>query len=482
MSYRPGVSVIPRTSPRPRSAPTDTGIWHVVGLAETGPADRALLVTSMADFERLYGPRQSYSVLYDALDLYFQEGGSRSYVSRVVGPAAAIGTKNLNDAGAAVALVAKATGPGAGSSNISIGVRTGVTAGTFIIYVVVNAVEVETSPDLLDNNAAVNWALSSNYIRLSLGASALDPAVATATALSAGNDDRNNITDANWLTALNNLSSDNGPGQVSAPGQTTNTRHLQLLTHAKDLRRVAILDAPDSATQATVTSAATAARAGGNGRYGAMFWPWLVTPGIAYGTSRSMPPSAFVAGNIARNDARDFGPSDPAAGDAGDSFYASDLTQPALTDPVRQQFNEASINVIRRMFGGVRTYGWRSIADPVGELDWRNFGSARLYMAIASSCAAIAEGFVFDKIDGQGKKIAEFNGALTGVCMGFYNSGDIYGLTPAEGFYVDTGNQVNTPTTLANDELRAIINVRMSPFAEYVQIEIVKRRIEEGVL
>lgn len=481
MSVRPGVSVIQRSTPPPRSAPTDTGLWHVVGLADAGPIVPTL-ISSMADYERIFGLRvTNYTLLYDALDMYFREGGSRAIVSRVVGPAATVGTKNLLDAGAAISLVASAIGPGAGSANISVGVRAGGAGGTFIVFVVVGGVEVETSPDLADVNAAVLWSSGSNYIRLTLGASQNDPAVVAAGVLSAGTDDRVNVVDAQWLVALDRLTADLGPGQVSAPGRTTSVGHTQLLAHAAANRRVAILDAPDTPTQATLTTAAAAARAG-NQRFGGMFGPWLSAPGTIAGTVRLIPPSALVAGKLAKNDAAGLGAAEPAAGDNGESAFATGLSQPAWSDTVRQTLNNAGINVIRSVFGAVRVYGWRSLVDAVADPEWVAFGSVRLYMAISANAASIAEGFLFDKIDGQGKKIAEFGGSLRGLLMDYYHNNDLYGITPDEAFYVDVGNQVNTPVRLAANELHAVLNVKMSPFGEFVQVEIVKRPITEGVV
>jgi hypothetical protein len=46
-------------------------------------------------------------------------------------------------------------------------------------------------------------------------------------------------------------------------------------------------------------------------------------------------------------------------------------------------------------------------------------------------------------------------------------------------FTVDTGPAVNTLQTLANLELHAACRVKMSPFAEWVQIQVVKRSITQ---
>jgi len=97
MTLRPGVQVQVLTTPPPRSSPTDTGVWFVTGTSDQGRIDAPILINSMSDFIRLLGPRTSYSVLYDALDVFFREGGGTAYVARVVGPTPVVAFRNLVD-------------------------------------------------------------------------------------------------------------------------------------------------------------------------------------------------------------------------------------------------------------------------------------------------------------------------------------------------------------------------------------------------
>jgi hypothetical protein len=473
---RPGVNVTLRPSPPTLGAPTDTGVWFVVGTSDAGPTVPTL-IDNMAAFTNIFGQRVSYSVLYDALDVYFREGGAHSYVKRVVGPAAITASLNLMDAAAAVSLLVSALGPGASGNNISTGVRGGQGSGTFVIFNVVGGVEVETSPDLVDQPTAILWAQNSQYIRLTAGPSANDPVVAAAAALAGGNDDRTNITDAQWQAALDSITSDFGPGQISAPGRTSDIGHQQLVDHAGKHQRVAILDAPDTSTIATLTASALGARVGSSSKFGAMFWPNLIVPGVVSGSTRSVPPSALISGLLGRNDGSGLGPDQAAAGDNGVSLFATGLSQPAMSDANRQTLNSSGIDVVRPLYGTIRNYGWRSLSDPVAESDWVNFGCARLYMSIAADAQAIAEGFIFDKLDGKNLTISLFNAALSGMLASYYNNGDLYGASAAEAFFVDTGAQVNTPTTIANHELHAVLNVKMSEFAEMIQIEVYKKPI-----
>jgi hypothetical protein len=431
----------------------------------------------MADYESIFGARVSYSILYDALDVYFHEGGNRAYVSRVVGPAAAVATLNLQDSAAATSLVVSALGPGAVTWEV--GVRAGLAANSFVIFTTDGTNEVEASPDMMTQGDAVAWGQGSQYIRVALGASSEVPAVAAAVALAGGDDDRANITDSDWQSALDHITTDYGIGQVSAPGRTSDLGHQQLLQHANDMRRVAILDAPNVASQGALITSSHACRVG-NQRYGGMFWPWLVVPGVVSGTTRVVPPSALVAGKSSGNDAAGLGPATPAAGVNGVSAFATGLTQdPTSLDT--ETLNDNGVDVVRQLYGTIRVYGWRSLVDPVQDPNWVNLGNVRLYMGIAGEGAAIAEQYLFTKIDGQGLTISSFNGALAAMLSRYYNNGDLYGPSAADAFFVDTGPTVNTPTTLANNELHAVLYVVMSPFAEYVVIEIYKRAVTEGV-
>jgi phage tail sheath protein FI len=484
MTLRPGVQVQVLTTPPPRSAPTDTGVWFVVGTADQGRADAPILLRSMSDFTRLLGARVSYSLLYDALDVFFREGGSAAYVARVVGPAAVIASRNLVDNVAAVSLVVKAIGPGSYGNSLKVAVVAAVAGGNYKVQVYDSTnTLLEDSGDLYTQADAVAWSANSQYVRITLGASSLIPVVGgtnVSAALSGGNDDRNNIVDANWLTALNLFTRDLGPGNVSAPGQTTTTRYQQLADHAAANNRVALLDGPDTATSSTVTSSATNAKTTGHGQYAAIFAPWVVVPGVSPGTTRTVPPSAMAAGLMAAVDASD-GPGTPAAGSKGVSRYATAVSQPAWDDTTRDTLNTAGVNVIRVLFGTPTLYGYRSLADPTTNPYWVPLGTVRYLMGLGARAWAVGQEFVFDEIDGQGHTISAYQGALVALCQVDWAAGEIYGATPGEAFNVDTGPGINTPTVLAGNELRAAISVRPSPMAELVTIQIVNVPITQEV-
>jgi phage tail sheath protein FI len=367
---RPGVEILSRAQPVPRTIPTATGPWFVVGITNKHPTSPGVsLIHSMTEYETVYGTRTTTAIpLYDAVDAFYREGGALLYVS-----------------------------------------------------------DLQASPTATD-----------------------------------------------WADALDLFTADLGPGQVSAPGSTEPTIPAALLDHAAATNRVALIDGPQTGDAAAMIAAADALTTEDNARYGALFSPGAVIPGVSPGTTRTVPWSAIEAGIIARNDLR-FTANEAAAGVNGVSQYALDLTA-RFTDQEYQDINAAGNNMARVRYGTIETYGYRSLAG-AGELpdsDWANFGNCRLNMQIVAQANAVGERYVFSQLDGRWVTINDFGSELAGMLVPFYQSGSLFGATADDAFNVNVGPSVNTPATIANGELHAVLQVRMSPFAELVVIEVVK--------
>jgi hypothetical protein len=424
---RPGVDVISRALPPPRSAPTDTGVAFVIGATEVGitpaPPDTAL-VRSLTEYVATFGDRGTGvgQATYDAAEVYFQEGGAKLYVSR---------TNPGTTAAAASFEMPSEEELGRMSRNEldALAAGLGVDTSTLATKADVVAVLGEVSP------------------------SVVDPTI---------------------QAALDALTKDLGPGQIFIADPTLAAvvdNQSALLAHALANNRVALLSCADG-DAASITTAGTALQTDANARYGALFAPSATVPGVVAGTTRTVPYAAVEAGIIARNDVS-YSPNQPAAGELGQSVFALDVAG-HYTDLEYQNLNDASVSMARLIYGGVRTYGYRSCVDPTAVPQWVMFGWARLNMGITAQAEAIGERYVFSQLDGRGHTLSEFGGELSAMLLGYYNEGSLYGATPEEAYYVDVGSSVNTPDTIANGELHAVISVRMSPDAEWVVIEVVK--------
>jgi hypothetical protein len=423
---RPGVDVISRALPPPRSAPTDTGVAFVIGetVAAMTPAPPDVgLVRSMTEYVATYGDRGTgpEQTTYDAADVYFREGGAKLYVAR--------------------------TNPGT------------VTAAAF---------EVPPEDELQKMSRAELDALATD---LGIEPTQFTTKAEVVAAL-AGASPR--VADPGITSALALMTKDLGPGQVFIADPVlaaTVDNQSALLAHALANNRVALLSCADG-TAAEIEAAATALNTDANARYGALFAPSAIVPGVVAGTTRTVPYSAVEAGIIARNDVT-YSPNQPAAGDLGQSMFALDVAA-HYTDLEYQTLNDAGASMARLIYGGVRTYGYRSCVDATSQPQWLMFGWARLNMGITAEAEAIGEHYVFSQLDGRGHTLSEFGGDLSAMLLGYYTDDSLFGATPEEAYDVDVGSSVNTPDTIANGELHAVLSVRMSPDAEWVVIEIVK--------
>jgi hypothetical protein len=481
----PGTQVSILDAPPPRPAADDVGTLFVVGLTDRGPLT-ATSVSSLDDLVARFGPRVSYGVVYDTLEAFFAEGGGRAYVARVVGPAAAVATVTLQDAVPANTLAIDAVNPGAWANGAAGGLSVDVDAsgGNFTLKIYLNGVLVETSPALADNAAAVTWALgSSSYVRArDLGGG--DPAaLGSAVNLAGGTDDRASITDAHWQTALDTFSVDLGPGQVAQPGRTTTAAYTQLAAHATSRNRFALLDAPDTATAATIATAAAAVRALGReqARHCQMLAPWVTVPGLTAGTTRTIPPSTVQAGMDARSDAAGGNPNRAVAGRNGISRFALDVARPAWSDTDRETLANAGVTVIRNLRGVVTTYDDVTLVDPTTDPEWLGAAGNRLVMQIVAAGGEIAEAHMFAQENGT-VEFAAFEGDLVSMLTRYWIAGALYPRDDVtQAFRVETGPSVNTPQTIQQRRLIAAIALKISPNARRVEIQITNTPLTEAI-
>lgn len=488
----PGITVTTALATPPPIPNVPTGTWFVTGLSQRGRTGRPIMLQSMADYSSQLGARAGYATLYDALDLFFRDGGLLAMVSRVAGPSAATATVTLKDGATTPlnTLKVSANSPGTWGNQLQVAVIAGTLAGTYQLVISYGGIVVEQSPNLSSPADAQNWSSLSSYVTCQdLGSATAsptnNPAVVSATPLVNGLDDNAAATEATWTAALDVFPPDLGPGQVSAPGRTTDAAHQALMAHAQNHNRIALLDALDTPTAATLISAATAATAqGADGARGTLCAPWITIPGIPTGTgipapSRVAPPSALVAACIARSDAATGNPNIAAAGSsAGASGYALGVTQ-AYTDTDRGNLNAAGVAVVRNISSVVQLYGFRSLSlDPqYTQLNW-----CRLRMAIQDDGQKIAAEIAqFATIDAKGQLLGRLNGHLAGMLQRYWQIGALFGASATDAFVVDTSAAVNTVQTAANGQVLAVLSIRRSAMSEYTQISIINVPLTQPV-
>lgn len=466
---RPGTEISIIDVPLVSTAPTETGTFFLAGTAERGDVKPAS-VMSLSQFTEIFGERLTSSFLYDSLDAFFREGGTKAYVARVVGPSAEAATYSYTDGFSVTALSFGAWGN-------SLDVQ--VVAGP-LIRILDASGTLEESAIITSIQDAIDFGETSEYVRIAgVGAANKIPDPGTKNDLAGGTDDAANITDTEWSTAINSFLPDLGPGQIAIPGETDSDRQVALMDHAFQNNRIALVDLADGNATA-LNTAAVSLRGQSGQRVSAAFAPWIRNPGVDEGTTKLIPPSAIVAGLIARSDALHH-PNIAAAGDNGITSVAVDLTQESFTELERQNLLNNGVNLFRNIYGQIRLYGYRTLTSGVSDKNWVQLTNSRTIMSIKAQANRIAEKYVFQQIDGRGSLISSFAGELTGMLMSFWRDGALYGDTPEEAFIIDVSQAVNPPENLADGILAADIALRLSPFAELVKINIVKTPITQNL-
>jgi hypothetical protein len=481
----PGTQVTILDAPPPRPAANDVGTLFAIGLTDRG-ALTPTLVSSLDDYVAKFGPRVSYSLLYDALEAFFAEGGGRAYISRVVGPTSVVATLNLQDSVPANTLAVDAANPGAWANGAAGGLSVDVdvpSSGLFVLKVYLNGALVETSPSFADKVDAVQWSASSAYVRVRDLGGANDPvALGSAANLAGGTDDRANITDTEWQAATDRVTADLGPGQVTQPGRTTTAAYTQLANHAAARNRFALLDGADTATAATLVTAAAAVRALGRekARRCQLLAPWVTAPGLTAGTTRAIPPSTLQAGMAARSDAAGGNPNRAVAGRNGISRFALDV-RATWTDTDRESLADAGVTVIRNLQGQITTYDDVTLVDPTTDPEWLGAAGNRLVMQIVAAGTAIAEAHMFAQESGT-VEFSAFEGDLVAMLTRYWMAGALYPSDDVtQAFRVEAGPTVNTPQTIAQRRLIAAIALKISPNARRVEIQITNTPLEQAL-
>jgi hypothetical protein len=520
----PGVSInVNASSATAQPLVSSTGSWFVIGNA-SGIANVPVPVSSIGDFTKYFGRSVNGSItgrytftsgsvtldsttIYDALDVFFREGGTNAYVVAMA-PASG-GTTATTTVGTNV-YTANSIGTWAnaasGSTNGLIITIANVTVNSYTTYnvtITYNGTTLATSPGLFTEIDIKNWvnslpSLSSLCtVTTTTGSSALPSAntsvsvyLGSGTTSTAGSEGSTLPTfPTNGSTALATLSTLYGPGQVSAPGVTDNPSYALIANHAQAYNRVALLDGVSGATASTLVSAVqTLQGAATDASYASIFAPWVIAPGIintnpsgstATTFSRTVAPSAFAAAKMSMVDINN-DCNVPAAGVInGDATYITGIqTVYSATD--RATLNSNGVNVIRLIenTGQIALYGFRSCSfDP----NWVFLNNVRFRMQVVRDFDNIAENFVFQEIDGRGQLFAKLASALSGQCQAYWVRNSIYGQSPASAFSVNTGTALNTPATIGAGQINAQVNLRMSPFGELVSVNVTKYAINANI-
>lgn len=479
------VGVVVRTGARPGASTverTPGATYFVVGQTERGSTTQAVEVRSMAEYDEKLGSRVAYGSVFDDLQTFFAEGGNRAFVARVVGASAAVGTRTLVDRAGTPANTVRidAKNPGAWSANLTVQVTDGVLPNTFSVYIRLNGNLVEQYLDQPTPAALVSEINTRSQLvaAVDLGSATSapnnNPAVAAATALSAGSDDRGSVVAADYAAALSRFGIGLGAGAVAIPGQSASAVHSGLIAHAAANRRIALLAPAVGSSVSSVKTTANGLRATTGSDYAGLLYPWVRVPDGAGGT-RTISPEGYVAGVRARAH-RTEGPWRAPAGEIAAARHVLGL-EAEVTSAEVDDLTNSRVVPIRTRGGGVRVYGWRSLST-----DQTNFHilTARDTLNLI---AVLAEGrleqFVFSPIDGRGRLFAALATEMMGIVEPMRIAGGLYERTDEDGNPIDAGYVVDVRQGTTENEVAVDVSVRISPTAELITVTVTKVAFDE---
>lgn len=479
-------------STAPGRSPAAT--FFTVGQAERGPTDRAVPVTSFTEFAKIFGRPTTYSTLYDTMRTFFEEGGSRAVVRRVVGPTATSGTLStpLQDRAETPAntLGVRAVSPGSWSQGVSVNIVDSPAPDTFRVQVLVDGRIAEDFANLRTPAEAVTVvnesARASAYIRLTnLGSESEapnnNPAVTQSPlTLSAGSDDRASIDTATYLGALESSFPEGmGDGCVAIPGLGS-VVHDALIEHANTYNRIALLASERRTEIGTMLSQAAALdspRAG-------LFAPWIQVPDPAGVGTKVISPEPYVAAVRARAIEQAGGPWRAAAGEIAKARYVL-APDEVFGAGDSDSLDAGKVNAIVTRAGAVRNYGWRSLA--ADQQAWMYLSSADLVNRIVVLAKGELEQYVFAPIDDKGHLLSAVRATLEGIVKPIRDANGLYAYVSTDdtgatseidpGYKIVVDGALNPRESLADNTIYAQLGVRPAPTAAMVYLQVTKASV-----
>lgn len=455
----PGSSVaISDAAAAPRGAER-SGTLTLIGTSERGPA-YPVRVRSPRQLADRFGKDVSYGDIIPLGLRFFARGGRDLLVRRDVGPGATVGTANLLNGSAAATVSVTTKEPGAWSTTARLTIVDGVTAGTKRAMLFIDDVELDRSPEVATKQQLVDW--RSDYVTLGNLAGADLPINQTVT-LSAGNDDRANISTTTFGTVLDSLTYDLGGGQISAPAYRQAAHRIALAEHARAKFRLALVDEPDTATISALKSAVTDIPVG-NRRYVQPITPNIFAP--LQGASRTLPASIDLAAAYAVSDRAAEGfPHRAAAGPKRGIIDDATGLARTFADTDAEQINDAGITLVRSIGDQVVIMGARTASARLGEEDAPGM---RVVLQMARDMQIVIDNEVFE----PDTEAAEIVGRCAAVAIEYFGAGAIVGTSPA-----DACRLTYEVKQVTGGVKRLVINASVLPpgFLERIDLTIGKR-------
>lgn len=504
--------------PRPiEGVPTSTAA--LIGEAERG-STMPRLVTSYKDYRRWFGDVFGDSkFLPYAANGFFENGGKRAYIARIVGNAATIASAaSGND------FIFRAAGPGAWGNRVKVYISNSRTSNAtgpigFRLQMAYwsrgpipefNPFEdraqlprpdqVEEFDDLVTDETSPDfYGKRLPFIDLAKGetnqgpeSSALVVLVRNASAPAGARPPNNEgIPLANGLDDPTGVQNDDYVGDpvtggrpiqglgalgldpfrdvalVYAPNVDDDTAK-KIVAHCENNRfRFAIIDSPKGESGITRLVPRNNIT---DSKYAAFYYPWIVTSDPRTGARKLVPPGGHVLGVYARSDTERGVFKAP----ANEIVRGALAVEFDINDSVQDELNPRGVNVIRSFPGrGIRVWGARTISS---DSLWKYVSVRRLFIFLERSIYEGTQFVVFEPNDDR--LWARVVDTIRLFLRGQWRLGALFGRTEQEAFFITCDR-----TTMSQDDIlngRLICEIGIAPVrpAEFVIFRIFQHTAE----
>jgi uncharacterized protein len=498
----PGVPVEEEPGPRPIEG-VSTSTAGFAGITERGP-EYACLTTSWVEFSQWFGDGLSEAVSYlpHAARGFFENGGQRLYVARVVGASAQFTSRQAGP------LLIRAVGRGAWGNRIFIRIRRASGGDgannpdwfqvTLLYYSAMPPVPLvdplsnepgdRGNPDRREPDLVEQF---DDLTHVSGVANSVESVVNAGSRLvNVSFDADPEPVPQGDVADFVPLGSDGSDGD--SVDETAYTDSLAALDTVDDVALLAVPDEVRFATPATpgpVTAAVIAqcerrkdrfaivSSARGLGdvsqvkpprdtAWAAFYYPWIDVHDPLSGRTLRMPPAGHIAGVIARVDTERGVHKAPAneelRGLAGLEF--------SITDSMQDALNRRGVDVIRdfRAAGrGIRVWGARTMSsDP----EWK-YVNVRRFLTFLE--ASIDKGTQWAVFEPNGERL--WNNVRAGISdflLQLWSTGALMGNKPEQAFFVKVDRTTMTQDDIDNGRMICIIGVAPLRPAEFVIVRI----------
>lgn len=473
-----------------------TSSCGMIGIAERGPINKPVLVTSWDQFVRTFGGYITAGYLAYAARAFFDNGGSVLHVCRTAHYTDPTNRSTLTAAAASIQLNdrqeiptptvgVRAINEGSWGERLSIAIEDGSQnpATEFNLVVRFNGEVVEVWRDLSMNEEAANHVElaineKSAWITVqdldSIGALHADrPAVGTVS-LANGNDGLTDLSDMDFMgdpsqhTGLHAFDEIDALNLLAVPGVTTPEVLHAGIAYAEGRKDILFLG--ETPLHLEPAEAVDYRKGQGmyshgafNSSYGALYYPWIEISDPMNGKRKLVPPTGAVAGCMARSDAKTHVWYAPAGIDRGRVFNALSLSYKTSRGE-RDFLYPEGINVIAIFPDtGINIWGQRTLQSQPSALDRINV--RRLMMYVEKAIGQSSRFVVFEPNNPQTWR------ALVRLMNPFLQD-----IKEKGGFYdfaVQCDEDTNPPAVTDRNEMIARVFVKPTKTAEFVELNFV---------